>query len=247
MKTAIIRAAAAAFVSLLAGLSANAQSDAQWPTKPVRILVPTAAGGPTDYTARFLADELTTRLGQPFVIENRPGAGHQIGMTAVANAEPDGYTIGAVSTPYVFNPALYKKLPYDMKALKPVFLLTTSPLVLGVPSSLPAKSVQELVALAKAKPGELNMASPGNTTGPHLAGELFQSVSGVKLQHVPYRGGPTGDHGADPCRGASLFRYAHRHHASRGKQAGESACADLRDARCPAWRHADHGRSGIPR
>lgn len=190
MRTAFIGAAAAAFVSLVAGVSANAQSDAQWPTKPVRILVPTAAGGPTDYTARFLADELTTRLGQPFVIENRPGAGHQIGMTAVANAEPDGYTIGAVSTPYVFNPALYKKLPYDMKALKPVFLLTTSPLVLGVPSSLPTKSVQELVALAKAKPGELNMASPGNTTGPHLAGELFQSVSGVKLQHVPYRGGP---------------------------------------------------------
>ena len=103
MKTAIIRAAAAAFVLLLAGLSANAQSDAQWPTKPVRIIVPTAAGGPTDYTARFLADELTTRLGQPFVIENRPGAGHQIGMTAVANAEPDGYTIGAVSTPYVIQ------------------------------------------------------------------------------------------------------------------------------------------------
>lgn len=190
MKTAIIRAAAAAFVSLLAGLSANAQSDAQWPTKPVRIIVPTAAGGPTDYTARILADELTARLGQPFVIENRPGAGHQIGMTAVANAEPDGYTLGAVSTPYVINPAIYPKLPYDMKALKPAFLLTTSPLVLGVPSSLPVKSVKELVALAKAKPGELNMASPGNTTGPHLAGELFQSVSGVKLQHVPYRGGP---------------------------------------------------------
>ena len=190
MKTAIMRAAAAVFVSLLAGLSANAQSDAQWPTKSVRIIVPTAAGGPTDYTSRILADELTARLGHAFVIENRPGAGHQIGMTAVGNAEPDGYTLGAVSTPYVINPALYKKLPYDNNALKPIFLLTTSPLVLGVPSSLPVKSVQELVALAKAKPGELNMASPGNTTGPHLAGELFQSVSGVKLQHVPYRGGP---------------------------------------------------------
>jgi tripartite-type tricarboxylate transporter receptor subunit TctC len=190
VKTAIIRAAAAAMVSFLAGLSANAQSDAQWPTKPVRIIVPTAAGGPTDYTSRVLADELTARLGQPFVVENRPGAGHQIGMTAVANAEPDGYTLGAVSTPYVINPAIYKKLPYDMKALRPVFLLTTSPLVLGVPASLPAKSMKELVALAKTKPGELNMASPGNTTGPHLAGELFQSVSGVKLQHVPYRGGP---------------------------------------------------------
>lgn len=190
MKTAIIQAAAAAFVSLLAGLSANAQSDVKWPTKSVRIIVPTAAGGPTDYTSRILADELTARLGQPFVIENRPGAGHQIGMAAVANADPDGYTLGAVSTPYVINPALYKKLPYDNNALKPIFLLTTSPLVLGVPSSLPVKSVQELVALAKAKPGELNMASPGNTTGPHLAGELFQSVSAIKLQHVPYRGGP---------------------------------------------------------
>jgi tripartite-type tricarboxylate transporter receptor subunit TctC len=108
----------------------------------------------------------------------------------LANAEPDGYTLGAVSTPYVINPAIYKNLPYDMTAIKPVSLLTTSPLVLGVPSSLPVKSMKDLVALAKAKPGELNMASPGNTTGPHLAGELFQSVSGIKLQHVPYRGGP---------------------------------------------------------
>lgn len=190
MKAAISRAAAAAFILLFAGLSVNAQSNAQWPTKTVRIIVPTAAGGPTDYTSRVLADELTARLGQPFVIENKPGAGHQIGMAAVANADPDGYTLGAVSTPYVINPALYKKLPYDNNALKPVFLMTTSPLVLGVPSSLPVRSLLELVALAKAKPGELNMASPGNTTGPHLAGELFQSVSGVKLQHVPYRGGP---------------------------------------------------------
>ena len=188
--TAINRAAAAIFISLLSGLSASAQSNTQWPNRAVKIIVPTAAGGPTDYTTRILADELTNRLGQPFVIENRPGAGHQIGMTAVANAEPDGYTLGAVSTPYVINPALYKKLPYDNNALKPLFLLTTSPLVLGVPSSLPVGSVKELVALAKAKPGELNMASPGNTTGPHLAGELFQSVSAVKFQHVPYRGGP---------------------------------------------------------
>ena len=188
MRTGLKCAAAAAW--FLSCVSALAQSNAQWPTKSVRIIVPTAAGGPTDYTARVLAEELTARLGQPFVIENRPGAGHQIGMTAVANAEADGYTLGAVSTPYVINPAIYKKLPYDMKALKPVFLMTTSPLVLGVPASLPAKSVKELVTLAKAKPGELNMASPGNTTGPHLAGELFQSVSGVKLQHVPYRGGP---------------------------------------------------------
>jgi tripartite-type tricarboxylate transporter receptor subunit TctC len=190
MKTALSRAAGAAVVLLLSGHSVLAQPDAQWPTKPVRIIVPTAAGGPTDYTARILADELAARLGQPFVVENRPGAGHQIGMTALANAEPDGYTLGAVSTPYVINPAIYKNLPYDMKAIKPVSLLTTSPLVLGVPSSLPVKSMKELVALAKTKPGELNMASPGNTTGPHLAGELFQSVSGVKLQHVPYRGGP---------------------------------------------------------
>jgi tripartite-type tricarboxylate transporter receptor subunit TctC len=180
---------ALALVLLWTG-GAAAQPDVPWPTRSVRIIVPTAAGGPTDYTSRILADELTTRLGQAFVIENRPGAGHQIGMAAVANAEPDGYTLGAVSTPYVINPALYKKLPYDQNALKPIFLMTTSPLVLGVPSSLPVKSVQDLVALAKAKPGELNMASPGNTTGPHLAGELFQSVSGIKLQHVPYRGGP---------------------------------------------------------
>jgi tripartite-type tricarboxylate transporter receptor subunit TctC len=190
LKTASRCGVAAWIVWLLLSAAASAQSDTSWPTRSVRIIVPTAAGGPTDYTSRILADELTTRLGQAFVIENRPGAGHQIGMAAVANADPDGYTLGAVSTPYVINPALYKKLPYDQNALKPIFLMTTSPLVLGVPSSLPVKSVQDLVALAKAKPGELNMASPGNTTGPHLAGELFQSVSGIKLQHVPYRGGP---------------------------------------------------------
>jgi len=190
MKSGLRWGSALAFAWLMSGIPVLAQPDALWPTKPVRIIVPTAAGGPTDYTSRILADELAARLGQPFVIENRPGAGHQIGMTAVANADPDGYTLGAVSTPYVINPAIYKKLPYDHKALKPVFLLTTSPLVLGVPSSLQAKSVKELVALAKSKPGELNMASPGNTTGPHLAGELFQSVSAIKLQHVPYRGGP---------------------------------------------------------
>ena len=185
--TALSRLLALALLCLAAAAPAHA---ADYPTRAVKWVVPYPPAGTTDVLARIMAQWLTEKLGQPFVIENRPGAGHQIGMSAVANAEADGYTLGAVSTPYVINPAIYPKLPYDMKALKPAFLLTTSPLVLGVPTSLPVKSVKDLVALAKAKPGELNMASPGNTTGPHLAGELFQSVSGVKLQHVPYRGGP---------------------------------------------------------
>jgi tripartite-type tricarboxylate transporter receptor subunit TctC len=191
MFTLAFRAASRALIIAVAmGMGgANAQT-ANWPNKSIRLIVGAAAGGPTDVVARIIANELSAALGQSVVVDNRPGAGHQIGMTAMANAEPDGYTFGIVTTPFVVNPAVYSKMPYETKALMPVSLICSSPLVLVVHPSVNASTPGELVALAKARPGELNMASAGNITGPHLAGELFRSMAGIKVQHVAYRGGP---------------------------------------------------------
>ena len=181
---------AALFAALAFGAAAWAQQ-AAWPSKPVRLIVPTAPGGPTDLVARVLAERLAPALGQSVIVDNRAGAGHMIGTEAAARAAPDGYTYGLVTTPHVINPALRKKMPYDTQQdLAPVSWLTSLPLVLVVNPALPASTVQELVALAKAKPGQLNMASAGTATGPHLAGELFKSSAGISLVHVPYKGGP---------------------------------------------------------
>ncbi len=169
---------------------AAAQSSTGWPSRPVRIIVPAAVGGPTDIVARLLAHEIGQDLNQSFWVENRPGAGHLLGTAAMASADPDGYTLGIVTTPHVVNPSLRKKMPYETGDLQPVSWLTSSPLVLVVPVTLPATSVQDLVKLAKAQPGKLNMASAGNATGPHLAGALFRSAAAIQVQHVPYRGGP---------------------------------------------------------
>ena len=178
-------------LSLFATLPATgwSQQAGPWPSKPVRLIVPAAAGGPTDIVGRVVAAELSNTLGQQVWVENRVGAGHLIGMTAGAQAESDGYTFLVVTTPYVVMPSLQKKMPYETKDLQPVIWMTSSPFVLVVPPTLPVKNVQELVALAKAKPNELNMASAGPTTGPHLTGELFRLSAGIKVQHVAYRGG----------------------------------------------------------
>ena len=182
------------FSLLLAALVFSAGAGAQqpgWPNKTVRLVVPAAAGGPTDLVARVLAEKLTSNLGQTFIVDNRAGAGHMIGTELVARSAPDGYVFGVVTTPHVINPALRKKMAYDtQKDLEPVSWLTSLPLILVVSASSPAKNVVELVALAKANPGQLNLASPGTATGPHLAGELFKSTAGIKLVHVPYKGGP---------------------------------------------------------
>ena len=171
-----------------AGASAQPSS---WPNRTVRLVVPAAAGGPTDLVARVLGEKLTPALGQPFIVDNRAGAGHLIGTESAARAAPDGYTFVAVTTPHVINPALRKKMPYDTaRDFEPVSWLTSLPLVLVVHPSVPAKTVQELVDLAKAKPGQLNMASAGTATGPHLAGELFKASAGISVTHIPYKGGP---------------------------------------------------------
>ncbi len=179
----------AAPMALLCG-PGHAQQQPAWPGKPIRIIVPTAAGGPTDLVARAIGDRLAAALGQPVIVDNRVGAGHVIGTEAAARAAPDGYTFAMVTTPHVVNPALVKKLPYDtQKDFEPVSWVTSLPLILVVNAALPVKSVRELVALAKAKPAQLNMATPGNGTGPHLAGELFKLGTGIDVAHIPYKGG----------------------------------------------------------
>ena len=177
-------------VLLFAAPSAVAQ--VPYPSKPIRIIAAFAPGSTLDIMARILGPKLTEAMGQPVIVENRTGAGGMIGMDATAKAAPDGYTlaVGALG-PNATNPALYRKTPFDpVKDLTGVTLLATGPVAVVVHPSLPAPTVKALVALAKARPGDLNYGSPGVGTSPHLAGELFQSVTGTKLVHIPYKGNP---------------------------------------------------------
>ena len=165
---------------------ANAQS---YPTHSIKVVVPFGPGGFTDVVARILQKELQPQLGQSVVIENKPGAGSTIGTDTVAKAAPDGYTLAMVSTTHVISPHLYKKMPYDaIHDFTPVMKIAEGPYVLVVNSSLPVKSVADLVALAKAHPNQIDFASSGNGSSQHLVGALFCSMSGAKLNHVPYRG-----------------------------------------------------------
>ena len=185
------RRAALAFVAALAAAVAFAPAAAQpWPNRPVRMIVPFAPGGATDIIARTVAQKLSERLGQPVVIENKPGAGTTIGNAEVAKAKPDGYTLLFAPTPFVISQVVYPTLPYDPKKdFAPVSLLATSPFILVTNTAVPAKTVAELVALAKAKPGTMTFCSAGNGTVPHLSGELFKLRAGVDIVHVPYKGG----------------------------------------------------------
>ena len=161
-----------------------------YPSKPVRFVSPYAPGGGTDIMARTLAQKLTESMGQQFVVENRAGGGGIVGIESVAKAAPDGYTILLGSKgPLTMNPALHSKLPYDtLRDLAPISLVGRVPAVLVVHPSLPVKTVKELIALAKARPGELTFSSSGTSGTGHLSGELFAAMAGVKLVHVPYRG-----------------------------------------------------------
>jgi tripartite-type tricarboxylate transporter receptor subunit TctC len=185
---AVARRAVLLVLTLFAGYANSVETT--YPTKPVRLVVPFPAGGTTDTIGRLIGQQLSARLGQQFVIDNRPGAAGGIGADIVAKASADGYTIllGTVAT-HSINPSLYARLPYDaVRDFAPISLLATSPNVLVVNPMLPARSVQELVALAKAKPGALTFASGGNGTTHHLAGELFKGMAGVDMTHVPYKG-----------------------------------------------------------
>ncbi len=161
-----------------------------YPSKPLRIIVPFAPGGSTDIVARILADKLATPLGQPVVVENRAGAAGNIGAEAVAKAPPDGYTLLMATTGVMaINNALYKNMTYDAaKELEPVSFTTSITNVLTVPLDLPARSMAELIALAKAQPGKLSFASSGAGSSTHLSGELFKSMAAIDVLHIPYKG-----------------------------------------------------------
>lgn len=162
---------------------------AQYPDRPIKIVVPFGPGGFTDVAARILQKELAPAIGQSIVIENKPGAGSTIGTAEVANAKPDGYTLAMISTTHVISPHLYKQMPYDaIKGFTPVMKLAEGPYVLVVHPRLPVKSVADLIALAKAQPGKIDYASSGNGSSQHLVGALFVTMTGAKLNHVPYKG-----------------------------------------------------------
>jgi tripartite-type tricarboxylate transporter receptor subunit TctC len=172
---------------------AAAQSETDYPAKPVRIIVNVAPGGGVDTATRIVAERLRARLGQPFVVENRPGAGGNIGAETVFHSEADGYTLLASSpTPLAINGWLYRKLSFDPAGFEPIVLMSRIPNVLVVRPDFPAKSVQELVAAAKASPGKLSYGSQGIGTASHLTGELFMTLTGTKLVHVPYKGSTSG-------------------------------------------------------
>ena len=164
-----------------------------YPTRSVRIIVAAAAGGPTDVIARLVGQRLTERLGRQFIIENRPGGSNNIGTEAVVRAVADGYTLLLVNTVNTVNATLFANLNYNfIRDIAPVAGITRLPLVMEVHPSVPAATVAEFIAYAKANPGRINMASGGNGTAPHMAGELFKAMTGVEIVHVPYRGSAPG-------------------------------------------------------
>jgi len=170
-------------------LAAPAAAALDYPTRPVRLIVPFPPGGSNDVVSRMVAAHLGDRLGKQLVVDNRPGAGGVIGAEAAANSAPDGYTLLVISLAYAVNPGLYQ-LKYDpVKAFAPIAMLAAGPNVLTVHPSVPVGSVQELIALAKSRPGELNYASAGAGSFQHLGAELFKLMAGVDIVHVPFKGG----------------------------------------------------------
>jgi tripartite-type tricarboxylate transporter receptor subunit TctC len=187
MKSILSRSAcAAAAIAVFFATAAEAQS---YPARPVRLIIPFSAGGAADVPGRILADRLGSVLGQQVVIENRPGAGSTIGAEAAARAAPDGYTLFMISNTHFVSAALHKNLKYDpLEDFTPITQATSAPNVLIVHPSLPAKSVKDLIALAKARPREINYASSGNGSTQHLTGALFAKMAGIEMTHIPYRG-----------------------------------------------------------
>lgn len=188
--------AAPALLPALARAQGNTQGSTQgntqgnWPSRPIRLIVPFAAGGAADSAARTIAPRMGEQLGQTIVVENRTGAGGSVGGATVAQAAPDGYTLMWDASSHIVNPALLKGLSFDYAtAFTPVSLVTTFPQVLAVKADSPVRDLAGFIALAKQKPGQLNIGTQGNATAGHLAVAQFQRLAGIELQHVPYRGG----------------------------------------------------------
>jgi tripartite-type tricarboxylate transporter receptor subunit TctC len=182
----LLRSISLALVAALAAAGAAAQG---YPAKPVKIIVPYPPGGPTDIVARVVAQKLSEQTGQQFVVDNRGGGGGNIGAEAVARSGADGYTLLVATTAHAINRTLFKNLGYDLKKdFAPISQLTAGPLVIVANPALPAKNVKELIAVAKARPGDLAFASSGNGQSTHLAAELFNTMAGTKMTHVPYKG-----------------------------------------------------------
>ena len=224
-----------AFLSLLAAAALmrprGAQAQADWPARPVRVMVPYPPAGGADTTARIVYARLSENLGQQFAIENRGGAGGTIGEEAVAKAAPDGYTILHDATAFSVNGSLYANLPFDYrKDFDPVFLVALVPNILVVTPSVPANTVADVVALAKATPGGIDMASSGNGTLQHLLLELFRQRTGIAINHVPYRGG--GLALTDVMAGQVRFFFAN----------GSSAFGLIKGGKVKAIAHTGKGR-----
>jgi tripartite-type tricarboxylate transporter receptor subunit TctC len=178
------------FVFVVLALLVGAASAQSYPSKPVRVVIPWPPGGSNDVVGRIVTQKVGENLGQQFIVDNRAGAAGSIGADVVAKAPPDGYTLMVHSTSHVGNAHLYKKLPYDtLKDFTGVALLAAQPGALTIHPSLPVKTVKEFIALAKARPGTINYSSSGNGSAPHLSMELLVAMTGIKIVHVPYKGG----------------------------------------------------------
>src|SRR3954469_21159825 len=170
-------------------LSTQAAAQTGYPSRPVRIVGPSPPSGGTDIIGRVLAQHFSAAFGQPFVVENRAGAGNMIGIESAARAAPDGHTLLVVASTLALNSVLYKNVSYDpLRDFAPITLAATAPLVLVVHPGLPARTLAEFIALAKQKPGQLSYGTPGIGTSPHMAMELLKSMAGIDVQHVPYKG-----------------------------------------------------------
>ena len=205
-------------------LWAAAASAQDYPTRPIRIIVPTPAGGPVDVMARVLANALPPVLGQNVFIENKPGAGNTIGSRAAASADPDGYTLMvSAASGLIMSPMIHKNAGYDASSFASIALVAETPQVLVVNAQTPFKSVADLVAYAKANPGKLNYSTGGVGTLPHLNAELFKSVSGTNILHVPYKGGGPALDGGRRRRSADDVRHGeHLVAVDPGRQAARA-------------------------
>jgi tripartite-type tricarboxylate transporter receptor subunit TctC len=224
-----------AVVTLVSAACALADAQ-QYPARPLRIVVPFAAGGASDVVARLLAQKLTESLGQPVIVDNRPGAGANIGIGIAAKAPPDGYTLLVSSSAFTVNPTLYSKIPYDpYKDFQPLTCVGSSPNILAVHPSFPSKSVKELVELVRAQPGKHNYASTGTGTTPHLSGEMLRIAFKLDLRHIPYGGaGPQVQSlisGQVPIGFASVPSFAPQ--VKAGQLRGLAVTADQRVAALP--------------